>query len=189
MTSDTLESKLRALEDEIFFKIDQKLWEKLREDSLREEKREQLRKLMHVEDEAMLDGLIEEGIDNEKIAVLWLVPLVVVAWSDGHVTDAERKTILEIASPYSERGSDEFIAVLKRWLRREPSPDLWVAWQTYLEALRQYSLGPATEMLADKLYEDANRVAHASNSFLSFGRVCKEKQEALDRLKKALKGE
>ncbi len=90
MTTNPLNERLRAIEDEFFHEVDLKLWEQLRQNRLRDEKRLQLNKLMHVEDQAMLDELIEQGIDDESVAVLLFVPLTFIAWADGRVTDAER---------------------------------------------------------------------------------------------------
>ena len=186
MINTALEDKLRSLEDEIFYQVDRQLWEKLRQDKLRDEKRQQLGELMHVEDEAMLDGLIKQGIDNEKIAVLLMVPLVFVAWSDGRVTDAERKMILDITSHYTQGDADEMGKIIRQWLKRQPSEELWKAWQAYFVALPERASKPATAMLGEKLFEDATKVAHASDGFLSFGRLAPEKQQALDRLRAAI---
>ena len=70
--ADKLETRLRSLEDEIFYQVDLKLMQKLRTDTQQEEKRQQLSKLMHVEDKATLDELIEQGIDKNSVAALLL---------------------------------------------------------------------------------------------------------------------
>ena len=184
---DKLESRLQSLEDEIFYQIDLKLMEKLRIDSQQEKKRQQLSKLMHVEDEATLDGLIEQGIDHNSVAALLLVPLTVVAWADGRITGEERSTVIEIAAKYAKEDSEKFVDVVKQWLDHEPSEALWDAWLAYIRALREQSLGPATEMLSEKLIDHAQEVAEASHSFLSFSRINAEKQQALDRVCDALR--
>lgn len=184
--TDKFEAKLRSLEDEIFYQVDLKLWEQLRANTLMEEKRQQLSKLMNVQDQGMLDELIEQGIEPETVTVLLLVPLAFVAWADGRVTDAERAKVLEIATRYAQKDSSVFVGVVKQWLKREPSEALWDAWIAYIHALREQSLGPVTEMLGEKLMEHATSVAEASNSFLSFNRINPEKQQMLDRLQKVL---
>jgi hypothetical protein len=185
--ADKLETRLRSLEEEIFYQVDLKLMEKLRTDTQQEEKRQQLSKLMHVEDKATLDELIEQGIDQNSVAALLLVPLAVVAWADGRITDEERSTVIDIAAKYAKEDSGPFIDVVKHWLKREPSEALWNAWLTYVRTLREQSLGPATEMLSEKLIDHARKVAEASHSFLSFKRINAEKQQALDRVCDALR--
>lgn len=180
--ADKLAARLRSLEDEIFYQVDLKLIEQLRNDNQLAEKRQQLSKLMHVEDEAMLDELIEQGIDQNSVAALLLVPLAVVAWADGRITDQERSTVIDIAAKYAKQESGVFIDVVKHWLDQEPSEGLWKAWLAYIRAVREQSLGPATEMLSEKLIEHATKVAEASHSFLSFNRINPDKQRALDRV-------
>ena len=187
MTTNALDERLRAIEDEFFYEVDLKLWKRLRENRLRDEKRQQLNKLMHVQDQAMLDELIEQGIDDESIAVLLFVPLAFIAWADGRVTDAERKTVIEIVSQYARENSDTFVAAVKKWLDRKPNDKLWDAWEAYVQVLREKSPGCVADMITDKLFDYAQRVAEVSHSFLSFNRINAEKQQALDRLQDALK--
>ena len=187
--ADHLESKLKSLEDEIFYQVDLKLWEQLRASRLHEEKRQLLSKLMNVQDQVMLDELIEQGIDHQTVAVLLMVPLAFIAWADGRVTETERTTVMEIASRYSREESPAFAKVVKQWLDREPSEALWNAWIAYIHTFREQSRGPATEMLAEKLMDHARSVAEASSNFLSFKRINPEKQQALNRLRDALQTE
>lgn len=186
MTTNPLNERLRAIEDEFFHEVDLKLWEQLRQNRLRDEKRLQLNKLMHVEDQAMLDELIEQGIDDESVAVLLFVPLTFIAWADGRVTDAERKTVIEIVSAYARENSDTFVAAIKKWLDQKPDDRLWDAWQAYVQVLREQSPRCVADMITDKLFDYARRVAEVSHSFLSFSRINPEKQQALDRLQNAL---
>ncbi len=186
MTTNALDSRLRALEDEFFYQVDLKLSEQLREKALREGKRKRLSELMRVHNDATLDELIDHGIDDQTITALLLVPLVFIAWADGYVTEAERKTVIDIISKYSQHDSDAVVCIIEPWLKRQPSESLWIAWQAYLEALRARSSGTATAMLGERLLEHAKRVAEASTSFLTLHRINPDKQRALDRLKDAL---
>ena len=187
MSSDALDDRLRALEDEFFYEVDLKLWEDLRKNRVRDEKRQQLNKLMHVEDQVMLDELIEQGIDDESVAVLLFVPLAFIAWADGRVTDAERKTVIEIVTKYARENSNTYLPAIKKWLDRKPDEKLWDAWQAYVNVLREQSPRCVADMITDKLFDYAQRVAEVSHSFLSFNRINAEKQQALDRLENALK--
>ena len=64
----------RTLETQFYAKEDERLLEKLRN----KEKREALRELVQVEDDAFLERLIELGISPETVLVLTLVPLTAV---------------------------------------------------------------------------------------------------------------
>ena len=186
MAFDALDTRLRALEDEFFHQVDLKLGEQLREKTLREGKRKRLRQAIPVDDETSLDELIEQGIDEQTVAVLLLVPLVFVAWADGHVTEAERKVVIDCVSQYSHEDADSFVRIIEPWLRHQPSETLWEAWQLYIKALREKSSDAVANMLGEKLMEHATRVAKASTRFLSLHRIGPEKQNALNRLRDTL---
>ncbi|WP_146530234.1 hypothetical protein [Novipirellula artificiosorum] len=185
-TCNALDSRLRALEDEFFRQVDIKLCEQLREQILREGKREKLTKLVSIEDQSILDELIDYGINDETVAVLLLVPLVFVAWADGHVTDAERQTVIEIVMRYSPGDRKAYLCVIEQWLDRKPSEKLWDAWKAYVQAVRKRSSGTVAAILSEKLLEHAGRVAKASTSYLNLKRIAIEKQQALARLREAL---
>lgn len=186
MNTNALDKRLRALEDDFFRQVDLKLSEELRENTLRMKKRERLSNVMSIHDEATLDELIDYGINEETVAAVLLAPLVFVAWADGHVTDAERQTVIEIVSGYSHKDTAALVSVIEQWLDDKPSVELWDAWKSYIGTLRECSPGIATAMLSEKLLEHARRVAEASTSFLSFNRIAAEKQQALDQLRDVL---
>ncbi|KAA1261991.1 hypothetical protein LF1_45520 [Rubripirellula obstinata] len=187
MATDALDSRLRALEDEFFYQVDLKLGEQLREKTLREGKRKRLSEIIQVTDEASLDELIDQGIDEETVAVLLLVPLVFVAWADGRVTEAERSAVIECVSQYSQEHTDAFVQIVEPWLQKQPSETLWGAWGAYIQALRDKSSDTVATMLGEKIMEHANRIAKASTSFLSLHRIGPDKQHALNRLRDTLK--
>ncbi|MBW2707019.1 MAG: hypothetical protein JRD84_12020, partial [Deltaproteobacteria bacterium] len=83
----------QTLEREFFAKEDERLLEKLR----KKEKREALRELVPVEDDAFLERLIELGISPETVLALMLVPLTAVVWADGKLEDREREAIIKAA--------------------------------------------------------------------------------------------
>ncbi len=189
MTTDALDSRLRALEDEFFYQVDLKLNADLREKSLREGKRERLSKVLKVQNEAALDDLIDHGIDEQTVAVLLLVPLAFVAWADGHVTEAERETVFGVISRYAKKDSAAFMRIMDPWLKSKPSDALWDAWQSYIKGLREQMSETAAAMAGEQLFEHARRVAEASTSFLSLHRIGADKQRALDKLRDALQVE
>jgi len=187
MITNALDGRLRALEDEFFRQVDLKLAAQLRENILRDEARNRLASLVNIDDTDVLDELLKHGINDETVPVLLLVPLVFVAWSDGRITDAEKETVSRIVSRYLEKDSLKVMQLIDKWLDRKPSEKLWDAWKAYTRALQEQSSGTVWAILREKLLEHANRVAEASTNYLSFKRICAEKQKALARLEKALK--
>jgi len=186
MNTGALDTRLRAIEDEFFYQVDLKLSQAIRDKTVREEERARLSHLMCVHDAVTLDELIDHGINEETIAVMLLVPLVFVAWADGKVTDAERKRVVEIVSRYAHENSEASVGIIESWLKERPSESLWTAWAAYAEVLQQRSSPTASAMLADQLLTHAHSVAEVSTGFLSRLRIDPEKQQSLDRLRKAL---
>ncbi|UCE83904.1 MAG: hypothetical protein JSV47_05160, partial [Deltaproteobacteria bacterium] len=115
----------RTLESEFYAKEDERLLEKLR----KREKREALRELVQVEDDAFLERLIELGISPETVLALTLVPLIAVVWADGKLEDREREAIIKAAE---ENGISEGTAeyqLLETWLSRQPGRELFESWK------------------------------------------------------------
>jgi hypothetical protein len=97
----------RTLEKEFYAKEDVRLLEKLR----KKEKREALRELVQVEDDAFLERLIELGISPETVLALKLVPLLAVAWADGILDKREREATIKAARQMRKTTLDWALAV------------------------------------------------------------------------------
>ena len=93
-----LEDREHALENEHFHRKDQELIERLREEGRRQAERRGLEDRLDTHDAAFLERLQAAGFAPDNLALLHLVPLVEVAWSEGEVTSRERKLILAMAA-------------------------------------------------------------------------------------------
>ena len=122
----------RTLEREFYAKEDERLLEKLR----KKEKREALRELVQVEDDAFLERLIELGIGPETVLALTLVPLIAVAWADGTLDGRERDAIIKAAEEKGVSPETAGHQLLETWLSRRPERELF-----QLEAVRPRYLG------------------------------------------------
>jgi uncharacterized membrane protein YebE (DUF533 family) len=60
------------------------------------------------------------GLTKSTYRALMLLPLVYVAWADGHVQHVERKLILRFAER-SLHLTPETMKVIERWLEKAPS--------------------------------------------------------------------
>lgn len=71
-------------------------------------------------DRELIDSLHYLGIDERNCRVIALLPLVQVAWADGHLQAPERTAILRIAKQgaYADAESER---VLNAWLANMPS--------------------------------------------------------------------
>jgi len=108
----------QTLEREFFAKEDERLLEKLR----KKDKREALRELVQVEDDAFLERLIELGISPETVLALMLVPLTAVVWADGKLEDREREAIIKAAE---ENGISQGTAEYQLLRSEPPNTSCW----------------------------------------------------------------
>lgn len=90
-------SQQSILIDAVFYNRDKQLMEAFRDRLDKLERRQQLKHVSDIRDEALLDRLLGLGITAECLAALGLVPLVWVAWADGEVAVEERDRIVAMA--------------------------------------------------------------------------------------------
>ena len=175
-----------ALEEEFFAKHNAKLLEKLRrEASLRKEK-EALSQTSGITDEEVLEGLIASNISSETLAALSLIPLIEVAWSDGHLDDRERKAILAAAEADGIAAESDAHQLLENWLRNRPGERMLSVWSQYVSALCQKLGAEARRSLCQELMGRAGHVAKAAGGFAGLvGMVSRNEKAMLARLEKA----
>src|ERR1044071_7706979 len=125
--SKALEERGKALEDEFFYKEEQKKIHAMKEKLDAQQTREELKKVSGMSDDAVLDKLVALGLQANTIAALSLVPLISVAWADGQIQDNEREAILQGAHGKGlEQGTDGY-ELLQTWLAKQPSEELFAA--------------------------------------------------------------
>ncbi len=67
------------------------------------------------------------GGKPETISLLFLVPLVQIAWAEGFVQRAERKTVLRLAADLKITFETEGYADLLSWLDERPTDEFFAA--------------------------------------------------------------
>lgn len=185
LQKDAFAERERALEEEFFYRSNNRLLEQLRRSLADQATRGELAAATGISDPELLDELVASNIGPESITALSLAPLVLVAWSDGDVDAKERRTILDAAA---ERGIDvESIAfrLLEHWLATKPSPRLLQTWKRYTKAICQTISPTVIAVLRDEILRRAKAVAKASGGVLSLGRITREEQKILDAMAQA----
>ena len=86
-------SQQSILIDAVFYNRDKQLMEAFRDRLNQLERRQQLKHVSDIRDEALLDRLLGLGITAESLAALGMVPLVWVAWADGEVAGEDFETL------------------------------------------------------------------------------------------------
>jgi len=183
---DVFKDRERAMEDEFFHRVDEKLREDLRKSMEREESREALAAATGLGDRKLLDALLDAGLQATTLTAITLVPAIFVAWADGKVDEAERETILKAAADHGIEKESPGHQLLESWLGRKPKKSLWETWRQYAGALRQSLPADSATTLSDQVQRLATAVAEASGGVLGIGKISKDERDVLDQIKRTL---
>lgn len=105
-----------------------------------------------LENGTLLNELKALGITEDNYRVLSLLPLVLVAWSDGKVQSAEHRKILDIAQR-NQLAPFGGVAVLEGWLMNQPARDYYNKGFKLLIELARRERGIGADMNASTLRE------------------------------------
>ena len=180
-----LKDRENALEYEFFHKVDEQLWQQLK-DKLKCEKRQQaLTDATGITDDAVLAELVELDISCETIFALSLFPLVWVAWADGKVAEKERQAILESAHSSGHERDTASHHLIETWLEHEPSEEIRMAWKDYVQAICHTISPVAQQTLKRDVLERARQVAKTAGGFLGFHKISHAQETTLLEVEKA----
>ena len=190
MSSDErlLSDRRRALEEAFFQKQNEKLKVRMRVEKERAEARRELQEAFHFQDQALLDRLIDQGLDVEAVSALGLVPAVMVAWANGKAGEAERDVVLRTAAADGIKPGSKPYALLSGWLVEQPSPSLIELWSRYVDAICKDLPPDEVTRIRDRVMGLARHVAEATGGFLGLGSKISAKEQAmLKRLEEAFR--
>ena len=174
------------LEEAFFAKENARLLQEMRAKTEKEERREMLRRVVRIDDEAFLDRLIMLGIGPETAMALRLIPLVSVAWADGHMDDREREAILSAAGEQGLASEEMARQVLKDWLEQKPDPRLLSLWKDYVGHIWNHFTDDEQLQMRQNLLTAAEEIANAAGGFLGLSKISAAEQEVIEDLRKAL---
>ena len=181
-----LHKRGKALENEFFRRQGESHRLRLREKEELGERRDALKQIAVVTDDATIDRILDLGITAETWAAVSLVPLVEVAWANGQVEEQERRSVLAAAEANGVSPGSASFALLDNWLAHRPDGRLMETWTGYITELGA-ELSPAEKhALRDELVSRARHVAEAAGGFLGLGnKVSTEERVVLDTIEKA----
>jgi len=183
--SDGWSDRRRASEDEYFRRRDQELVERIR---LRAEDEAAFRRLAEaagMDDEDILQKLQRLGYTAETVTLLYVVPLIDVAWADGTVSEPERDVIIAAARARGVEAGSHADLQLAQWLSNRPSSVLSDGTLHVLAVImmqRHSSDAGARSAAAQELFNSCKAVASASGGILGFRTISDTEQRALDRI-------
>lgn len=178
----------KVLEDEFFHKENQRLIEKLRQMKRMEESKEALAEASGITSDAILESVLELNIHAQTVAALAIVPLIEVAWADGHLDEKERQAILAAAHASGLQKGHAAYELLESWLAHQPQPKLLKTWGHYIQELCGQLNQEERKSLEVYLLGRARSVAEASGGFLGLGfKVSRAEADVLQTLEKAFR--
>ena len=184
MSDEILGNRKKALEDSFFAKQNQQLIDRLREKREKAAAVESLAATSGIKNTALLEHLVDLGLDGATWAALSLVPLVEVAWADGEIQSKERDAILRAADQQGIQPGSESHQLLESWLTNRPDADLFASWGSYTVELVGALDASEKAALRDSIVGQARSVADAAGGFLGLGSVSDAEQRVLSALEK-----
>jgi hypothetical protein len=174
------------LEDAFFARENARLLADLRRKAEKDERREMLRRVVQIDDEAFLDRLIAIGIGPETALALRLIPLVFVAWADGEVDPREREAILRGAEQQELASEGAPRQLLESWLAHKPDPRLLALWKSYVGDIWPRFTADERWKMRQNLLESARQVAEAAGGFLGVARISAAERQVLEDLERVV---
>ena len=184
-----LSAHSKASEEDYFRKKEKELIEKLKKKAAAEAHRKGLAEAIGLENQQILDVLEEMGFDRSTVILLFLFPVLQVAWSDGEVSEEERVLILQAARTHGvEEGSPAYERLIGL-LRTQPASVLFDRALRVIHDLLQFQKGESRQVTSTELMGVCEKVAAASGGLLGIGpKVSGKEKEALRRVASAVGG-
>jgi len=184
-----LSAHSKASEEDYFRKKEKELIEKLKKKTAVEAQRKGLAEAIGLENQQILDVLEEMGFDRSTVILLFLFPVLQVAWSDGEVSEEERVLILQAARTHGvEEGSPAYERLIGL-LRTQPASVLFDRALRVIQDLLRFQKGESRQVTSTELMDVCEKVAAASGGLLGIGpKVSGKEKEALRRVASAVGG-
>ena len=179
---DSFGERGKALESDYVQKKELELIEKLKQRAEEFAKRKGLAEAVGLENAEILDILREMGFDRDTVVLLFLVPVLQVAWIDGNVSASEREGILEIARLRNVAEGSPAHQRLVGWLDKRPEDDVFERALPIIRALLSYQREENRETLANDLKDACAKIASASGGILGFGAISGQEQAVIERV-------
>lgn len=174
-------------ESEYFHRLDQELIEKMREVAAFEARRERLAEESPINEPTVLEHLERLGYDDSTVKLLFLVPMLQVAWVDGSVSQAERDRILAIANLRAVKADTPAWQRLLAWLARPPSNEFFQGNLGVIELIFRSLPENERKVCREALLLCCREVAIASCGVFGWKtRICADERRAIEEISRHL---
>ena len=175
------------LEEAFFARENAALLAELRKKSSTESRRDRLREVVKIKDEAFLARLDTLGIEPQTVLAVVLVPLVFVAWADGKLDDREREAILAAARDRGVAAEQTARRLLASALEHRPDPKLLALWKTFAKRLWGRFTADERWQMRQHVLHSAREVAEAAGGMLGItSPISAAERKILEEMEKVL---
>jgi hypothetical protein len=181
-----LGDRRRNQEEEYFQRREQELIAKVRRRREETDTRQRLMAQTGSVDTETLDAIESLGYTPETIVLLDVVPLLMVAWAEGRVSDEERQRIIEVIRARGVKANTLADQQLTSWLTVRPSDELFDRSLDIIAALLEARPPEEQQAELEVLLVWSRSIASASGGVLGFGRISGEEEAALARIRERL---
>ena len=186
MSTDSLDDRRKALEEQFFQKHEKELVQKMRDAAAKASSKAELQKLTGISDDKVLEALSELKLGGAATLVMSLFPVIEVAWADGNVDEKERAAIMEAAKTVGLEQPSPAFEFLTKWLAEKPEPSWHALWAEYVKALVVTMKPDDKALLKATVLGRARVVAEASGGFMGVAfRVSDAEKRVLAKLEQA----
>lgn len=181
---DFLGNAKRSKEEEYFYRKENELIEKMHSAAAREKNSRALSEAAGVADEDILRDLFGLGFTVETVQLLYLLPLVQVAWSEGRVTPQERDLIIQAARLRGIQDGSVAYQKLSEWMVERPTEDFFEKTLRVIQAILQVLPPKERESTKADLVTYCTRVADASGGLMGFlgSKMTREERDLLQHI-------
>jgi DnaJ-domain-containing protein 1 len=172
----------KSKEEEYFRTKERELIEKIRRRMEISSERKQLAGVLGIADEEIVKTLHELGYTRDTVRLLYLVPLVQVAWASGRVTPKERETVLDAGKLIGVNAGTDLHAELVEWLDNRPAQHFFDQTLRVIRSIMETLPAEERTAGADSLVDFCKNVAAASGGILGFGKISEDEKEVIERI-------
>lgn len=184
---DAFAERGRSLEEEYFHRKERELIDKMRVRAAADDERRRLGEMAGVADEEVLSDLQALGYTPETVMMLYLVPVIQIAWAEGGVSQKERDLIVKAARSRGITEGTPCDQQLNLWLSTRPSDEMFEKSLRAIRTLLQAQPADARDASEKDLLSLATAIASASGGIVGFGAVSAEERQMLSHINDELK--
>jgi hypothetical protein len=180
-------SARHALEEAFFRDVDAMIMQRLRSEADSPDASSTLMQSTGLRDPILIDELCQLGVSAEGLIAMRLVPLVLVAWADNVVNEAERETVLAQAHKVGVVDGSVASVLLEHWLNQRPPSKIIDAWKRYMSSELAAMSKAAKKRLIALMEAQMTAVAEASGGHLGMGKTSQTEQQLIEMMTRVLR--